>query len=115
MVTICSKCILKSGTPGIIFDETGTCNYCSTYNPMKVEGEEKLVDILEGFKKKRSRYDCMVGVSGGRDSTYTLWKLVHDYQMRVLAVNYKNPFTDPLPILWTVERLSEGGLRACLL
>jgi len=93
MVIICSKCILKSGTPGITFDETGTCNYCSTYNRMKVEGEEKLVAILEDFKKKRGQYDCMVGVSGGRDSTYTLWKLAHDYHMRVLAVNYKNPFT----------------------
>ena len=91
--SICSKCILKSGTPGITFDENGICNYCSTYTPMKGEGEEKLVAILERFKKSGGRYDCMIGVSGGRDSTYTLWKLVHDYQMKVLAVNYKNPFT----------------------
>ena len=95
MVTtsICTKCVLKSGTPGITFDKSGTCNYCLTYTPRKVEGEDKLVAILKRFKKKGGRYDCMVGVSGGRDSTYTLWKLVNDSQMRVLAVNYKNPFT----------------------
>ena len=91
--SICAKCILKSGTPGITFDESGTCNYCSTYTPMKVEGEEKLVAIMEHFKKRGGRYDCMVCVSGGRDSAYTLWKMVNDYKMKVLAVNYKNPFT----------------------
>jgi len=93
MMTICTKCVLKTGTPGIIFDKSGVCNYCTTYTPMKVKGEKSLVAILEHYKKRRGRYDCMIGISGGRDSTYTLWKLVQDYQMRVLAVNYKNPFT----------------------
>ncbi|MFX0135332.1 MAG: hypothetical protein ACFFDN_16930 [Candidatus Hodarchaeota archaeon] len=37
----------------------------------------------------------MIGVSGGRDSTYTLWKAVHDYGMKVLAIHYDNPFTSP--------------------
>ena len=35
----------------------------------------------------------MIGLSGGRDSTYTLWKLVNDYKLNVLVLNYKNPFT----------------------
>jgi len=42
-----------------------------------------------------SKYDCIVPVSGGRDSSYTLLKLVKDHHMKVLAVNYENPFTDP--------------------
>jgi tRNA(Ile)-lysidine synthase TilS/MesJ len=37
----------------------------------------------------------MVPVSGGRDSSFTLLKMVKDYGMKVLAIHYENPFTDP--------------------
>ena len=90
---MCSNCVLTSATPGITFDQSGICSYCSTYTPMKVEGEEKLVATLKRFKNRGERYDCMVCVSGGRDSTYALWRCVHDWGMKVLAVNYRNPFT----------------------
>ena len=83
----CSKCVLPSTTPGIHFDENGVCNYCSSYEPMKVKGEEELIEILNGYRAQKNRYDCIICISGGRDSTYTLWKLVHDYGMNVLAVN----------------------------
>jgi len=61
---------------------------------MQLQGEEKLKHILEKYKNenKDKKYDCMVGVSGGRDSTFLMWKLVTDYNMRVLAVHYDNPF-----------------------
>ena len=89
---ICTECVLTEGTPGILFDENGVCNYCKTYKPMEVQGEEKLIELLNSFKAKGKSYDCMVGLSGGRDSTYTLWKLVNDYNMKVLVMNYKSPF-----------------------
>jgi hypothetical protein len=59
---------------------------------MQVKPEEQLADLLNKFRSKEQKYDCIVGLSGGRDSTYALWKLVKDYNMRVLAVNYDNPF-----------------------
>lgn len=90
---MCTRCVLTSTTPGIVFDEKGACNYCHAHKPMEVEGEAALISTLNRFKARGAKYDCMVGVSGGRDSTYTLWKLVHDYGLRVLAVNYRNPFT----------------------
>jgi hypothetical protein len=64
---------------------------------MEVQGEGALIRLLDEFKKTTGhlKYDCMVGVSGGRDSSFTLWKLVHDYGLRVLAINYANPFTSP--------------------
>lgn len=90
---ICSRCVMTSTTPGITFNESQVCNYCSTYSPMKVKGEEELASTLDSFRNINNSYDCMVCISGGRDSIYTLWKMVNDYGMRVLAVNYKNPFT----------------------
>jgi len=59
---------------------------------MKVQGEEKLKETLDAFRGTGREYDCLVGISGGRDSTYTMWKLVNDYKMRVLAFNYKLPW-----------------------
>ncbi len=90
---ICSNCLLSEHTPGIHFNENGVCNYCVSHEKMTVQGEEKLTEILNQFPVKQGKFDCMVGLSGGRDSTYTLWKLVNDYKMRVLAINYENPFT----------------------
>lgn len=94
--TICTQCLLTEDTPGIVFDAKGVCNYCSTYETkLNVLGEDKLIDLLNIYKDKfkKDKYDCMVCISGGRDSTYTLYKLVKDYNMRVLCINYDNPFT----------------------
>ena len=89
---MCTKCVLPSSTPGIEFGTNGVCIYCNTYVPMKVHGEEKLRESLDAFRGTGKKYDCLVCISGGRDSTYTLWRLVNDYEMRVLALNYMNPF-----------------------
>jgi hypothetical protein len=59
---------------------------------MQVQGEAKLLKVLDAFRGTGKEYDCLVGISGGRDSTYTLWKLVHDYDMKVLAYSYVLPF-----------------------
>lgn len=90
---VCTKCVLPGSTPGIAFDRSGVCNYCNTYAPMKVRGEGKLKQTLDAFRGRGGKYDCLVCISGGRDSIYTLWKLVHDYEMSALAANYMNPFT----------------------
>ena len=94
MMNRCTKCVLPESTPGIAFDPDGICNYCSSYQMLVYQGEDELVALLDSHRRTDNRYDCMVTLSGGRDSTYTLLKLVKDYGMRVLAVNYENPFTD---------------------
>lgn len=90
----CAKCILTESTPGISFDDYGVCNYCRTYQKFKYYGESALLNILNKHRKKSKKYDCMVLISGGRDSAFALLKMKKDYGMRVLAVNYINPFTD---------------------
>ena len=89
---ICSKCVMTESTPGISFDDEGVCNYCRVHTTPELQPEERLMEILESSKARDKKYDCMVGLSGGRDSTYTLLKLVRDYRMKALAVTYDNPF-----------------------
>ncbi len=91
----CTKCVLPESAPSMEFDENGVCNHCQTYKKIKYQGEAALLDILDKFRGTGNKYDCIVGLSGGRDSSYTMLKLVKDYDMRVLAVNYLNPFTHP--------------------
>ncbi|MFC2156099.1 hypothetical protein ACFLRB_06395, partial [Acidobacteriota bacterium] len=51
--------------------------------------------IFYKHRNPKAKYECIAAISGGRDSSYILLKLVKDYNMKVLAVNYANPFTDP--------------------
>lgn len=91
----CSRCVLPSTTPLIEFDENGVCNYCRDHPALTYKGEEEFVRQLDKFRDKNRKYECVVALSGGRDSAFTLLKLVKDYKMKVLAVNYDNPFAHP--------------------
>lgn len=98
----CIKCGLPENYAGIRFDKTGTCNYCNFYEQHKsvIEDEdfleEKFVEKIQQAKKKarenNSKYDCLVGFSGGKDSTYIIYQLIHKYHMRVLAFTFDNGF-----------------------
>jgi len=82
--------------PEIIFDENGICNHCKTVDsfyrtlPSIESREEKLRLLLETIKKQRTgKYDCIVGVSGGLDSTYVIHYLV-EKGINPLAVHVDN-------------------------
>ena len=90
----CRSCIMPYIPKIVTLNENGVCNHCQSYEPMHLKGERKLIDLLSSHRNKRNEYDCIVTVSGGRDSAYTLLKLVKDYGLKVLAINYENPFVD---------------------
>jgi hypothetical protein len=94
----CMRWLLTESTPGIVFDTAGVCNNYTTYETkLDVLGEKKAAELLDYHKKKNKnkKYDCLISLSGGKDSTYTLYKLVKDYGMRVLCIHYNNPFISP--------------------
>jgi len=82
----CTLCILPETFPGIEFDEDGVCNYCRTYEPVKVYGAKTLVEVLNKYRNNGRRHDCIVPISGGRDSAFVLHQMVRKYGMRVLAL-----------------------------
>ena len=91
---LCSRCIMPDNSPLISLADDGICNHCANHKAITYKGEEALIKILAETRNRKNKYDCIVNVSGGRDSAYTLLSLVKDYRMRVLAVNYANPFTE---------------------
>jgi len=82
----CTRCILPETFPGIEFDEDGVCNYCLNYEPVRVYGEEAFEKVLDRYRGKGEKYDCLVPISGGRDSSFVLHQMVKKYGMRVLAL-----------------------------
>lgn len=95
---ICTRCIYDELTKGITFDAEGVCVYCRTVEKLQVdyatgkpEGEAKLASLIDDIKKagKGKKYDCIVGVSGGTDSSYMLLKAI-EWGLRPIAVHYDN-------------------------
>lgn len=103
-IQICKTCIYDSNVPSIHFDAEGVCNYCRQVESLKVqfktglpEGEKNLNDIIEQIKRdgKGKKYDCVIGVSGGTDSSYLLIKSL-EWGLRPLAVHYDNTWNSAI-------------------
>lgn len=101
---ICTKCIYDDNVPNISFDDKGVCNYCHQvdslilqYSTGMPEGEKQLMDIIEEIKKagKGNKYDCVIGVSGGTDSSFLLLKCI-EWGLRPLAVHYDNTWNSAI-------------------
>lgn len=94
---ICSRSVLDSTIPGIRFNENGECQFCAIYDELEKLyplGEDRLRQLEPLLAKIRSagknkKYDCVVGVSGGTDSMYTLYQAVK-LGLRPLAVHFDN-------------------------
>jgi N-acetyl sugar amidotransferase len=94
----CTFCVMDTTDPDITFDQEGQCNHCKDYL-QKVSGlifqgdscKQELAAISEDIKRvgKGKAYDCLIGVSGGVDSSYTCY-LAKELGLRPLAVHLDN-------------------------
>lgn len=93
--------------PDIRFDENGICNYYHEYKQAEKEGvfegaagEKKLEDLVTRIKEagRGSQYDCLIGLSGGVDSTYVAY-LVKKLGLRPLAVHLDNGWNSELAVM----------------
>jgi glucosamine--fructose-6-phosphate aminotransferase (isomerizing) len=90
MNTRCVRCLLPNTYPNITLNDDGVCNYCLEYKKVEPIGEE---DFLSKIKSKRgAQYDCVVGISGGKDSCYVAYLAKKKFGLRALAVSYDFPF-----------------------
>jgi len=95
--TICTRCVIHSQVPGVAFDRDGVCIYCHLHDrlaeqwPLGDAGRRLLDEEVRRIQAegRGKRYDCVVGVSGGTDSTYLLY-LAKQLGLRPLAVHFDN-------------------------
>lgn len=97
----CKRCVYPANTqPTIEFDDNGVCSACR-WEEYKEEidweaREEYLQDILNEYQNEQNErnndYDCLIGVSGGKDSHYIVYKIVEDYGLNPLLVTFNHTF-----------------------
>jgi len=104
---ICSRCVMDTTDPEIEFDEHGVCNHCrkfdETIKPIwpSLEGDqEKLDAMIQTVKSygKGKRYDCIIGLSGGVDSSYLAVK-VAEWGLRPLVVHVDAGWNSELAVM----------------
>lgn len=103
----CSRCILPESYPRITFDEEGMCNYCRDSTRFSYRSTDDLQRILAHFRNK-GKYDCIVALSGGRDSAFVAYYAARKLKLNVLAVTCDNGFMPEQTkanVANTVERL----------
>ena len=96
-IITCVRCAVDSSIPGVSFDDHGECNHCKIYDKLATrfkndnERREKLDNIIEKIKidGKNKEYDSIVGISGGQDSSYTLY-MAKKLGLNPLAVHFDN-------------------------
>jgi asparagine synthetase B (glutamine-hydrolysing) len=84
----CTRCILPETFPFIEFDEQGVCNFCRDHKKMQVKGPEALEHLISPFRSESGEPDCIVGFSGGRDSSYLLHYVKKILKMNPIAYTY---------------------------
>lgn len=90
----CKNCLIPDAVPGVVISPAGVCNHCANPVPpsnaqadedARKARESDLEQALENARAHRGAYDCIVALSGGKDSLYLLHKLKVEYRLRVLA------------------------------
>lgn len=89
MQTQCKRCIMDKSAKEITFDENGFCNFCDN-----AQRELALTRLLTLPEIKGKKYDCLIGLSGGVDSSYVLHKAV-EMGLRPLCFSVDNGWNDP--------------------
>ena len=109
---ICRRCVMDTSDPEIAFDGNGVCNHCREYDRIAGrrlftgEDRQRRLEALVARIKERGRgkeYDCIVGLSGGVDSSYLAQKAV-ELGLRPLAVHLDNGWNSELAV-GNIERI----------
>jgi N-acetyl sugar amidotransferase len=117
---ICARCIMDTSDPDIRFDENGICNHCIKAErllktepfclPLEIK-QKRFLELASEIKLKAKgkKYDCVIGVSGGGDSTYAAY-LVKKAGLNPLAVHLDNGWDSKLAVTNIEKTLKKLGI-----
>lgn len=116
MYQICTNCIMDTTDPNITFDERGWCDYCRNYHDNikpnwkpNQEGEKLLAPIIEKIKSdcKDRDHDCLIGISGGVDSSYVAYLAKERFGLRPLLYHVDTGWNSQVSVA-NIEKLIDG-------
>ena len=80
MLRYCTRCVMPDTKPDLHLDEAGVCNACRSYEKRKEVNwdlrKQELLSILDKYRRPDNNWDCIVPVSGGKDSTYQVIRMI---------------------------------------
>jgi N-acetyl sugar amidotransferase len=95
----CTKCLTPETHETIIFDENGVCNVCANivHKDTQIDWVQRKKDLGELIESYRGKYDydCIIPFSGGKDSVWTLYYLVKEFNIKPLVVRFDHGFMRP--------------------
>lgn len=95
----CRRCILPDTRPNLVIEADGICNACRSHGTRPdIDWERRqslFADVVSNAKSRSRGYDCLIPVSGGKDSTWQVVKCL-DYGLNPLAVTWKTPARTPI-------------------
>ena len=101
---VCSFCVMDTSVQDITFDENQQCQFCKNHKERILFEQENYPNYLKKLtknikrKSKKNQYDCMIGVSGGVDSTYVAYYLKKVLKLNPLAVHLDNGWNSELAV-----------------
>jgi len=113
---ICKNCVMDTSDSKISFNDKGVCDHCQTFYKKILpnwdtseKGEAKLIKLLDQIKKegKNKDFDCIMGMSGGIDSSYLLYVMKEKYNLRPLVFHVDAGWNSQIAVN-NIERLIDG-------
>lgn len=109
----CTRCLMDTSDDDIYFNDEGVCNHCLKYaenlNKRTINSKDALNKLVANIKKSNSngKYDCVIGISGGIDSSYVAYYVKTVLKLNPLAVHLDNGWNTSLAIR-NVKKIIEG-------
>ena len=112
----CKNCVMDTSDTRIIFDHNGVCDHCNTfyknilpYWKTDETGHNQLVQLIDKIKisGKNKEFDCIMGMSGGIDSSYLLYVMKEKYNLRPLVFHVDAGWNSQIAVN-NIERLVDG-------
>jgi N-acetyl sugar amidotransferase len=113
---ICTNCVMDTTDSNIVFDDHGVCDHCNTFKN-QIEpfwhtddrGHKQLEELVYKIKKEGNGkdFDCMMGMSGGIDSSFLLYKMVTEFGLRPLVFHVDAGWNSQIAVN-NIERLVDG-------
>lgn len=116
---MCVRCVMDTSDPEITFDPAGVCNHCHAYAALVTSilgpdsaREERLRRLVASIKHagRGKEYDCVIGVSGGVDSTFVAYLVKRVLGLRPLAVHMDNGWNSTLAVTNIQRALDRLGI-----
>ncbi|HDL8116189.1 TPA: N-acetyl sugar amidotransferase, partial [Yersinia enterocolitica] len=113
---VCNKCIMDTSDPNIVFDQDGVCDYCNNFETTILpswhtdeRGMAALLPTIDKIKKegKSKPFDCIIGLSGGLDSSYVAYIAKEKLGLRPLLFHVDAGWNTDQAV-WNIEKLVDG-------